>query len=117
MSLPEMMTVEEAAAAIHEKVKQSTVRRAIREGRLDAKKLFGRYCVTPEALERFVKCPEKRSRPDSGSAETTRGSSSSEAVSTGQAMAMKSASRLKNISRGGSRAARPAASVQPIRPK
>lgn len=113
----DLMTVEEAAAAIHATVKPSSVRRAIREGRLDAKMIFGRYYITPEALQRFVKCPEKRSRHASGSAETARGSSSNEAVTTGQAMVQDRIAKLRRSSPRGSQAERQSASARQTRAK
>lgn len=68
-----LMTVEEAATALHSKVKVSAIRQAIRDGRLDATRIGKRYFVTPEALRRFARCPVPASRPASGKGATVVG--------------------------------------------
>ncbi|PJN96468.1 hypothetical protein CNY89_02390 [Amaricoccus sp. HAR-UPW-R2A-40] len=90
-----LLTVEEAAAALHETVKVAAIRAAIREGRLTATKIGRRYYVDERVLRRFAACPDRASRPASGSAPTTEpGSSSTGASSIGQAIAEKAAAEL-----------------------
>ena len=89
-----LMTVEEAAAAIHASISPSYIRAAIRDGRLPAVRHGKRYFVRPDDLRRFARCPDRGSRPASGSAETDRGSSSTAAATTGQALAETAAELL-----------------------
>jgi excisionase family DNA binding protein len=91
-----LLTVEEAAKALHATVKVSAIRAAIREGRLASVRIGRRYYVTPEALRRFAKCRVVESRPACGVDPTPEtGSSSTEAASTGRALAEQAARMLR----------------------
>lgn len=117
MSAPRLMTLEDAAAALHETVTVSSLRAAIREGRLPRRKLGRRYYVTSPEIEDFLRCLAHASLPASTSAPmNSNGSSGTESASSGRDMALASVERLKMRSRDTSRAAsRPSGAVLPIR--
>ena len=77
--MKELMTIEEAAACLHETVKVSTVRRAIKRGDLPAKKIGKRYYITKSALMGFAKCQDHGNQP-ACSTERTRTSGSYETI-------------------------------------
>lgn len=112
-----LLTLEEAAPALHETVTVSTLRAAIRDGRLPRRKIGRRYYLTPAELEEFCTCLAPASPPASTTAPTNAsGSSAMAPARSGQAMAMASVARLKKLSGNTSRAAsRPPAAVLPIR--
>jgi excisionase family DNA binding protein len=90
-----LLTVEEAAAALHATVTVSAIRAAIREGRLAATRIGKRYYVEERVLRRFAACPDRASRPASGAAPAMApGSSSTGASSIGQAIAERAAADL-----------------------
>lgn len=94
-----LLTVKEAAGALHQTVPVSAIYRAIKDGRLHATKIGRCYYISPEALERFIGCPDQKNQPDSGSAATMgRGSSSTKEGRSGQAMAEASARKLRRLS-------------------
>ncbi|MFO1209720.1 MAG: helix-turn-helix domain-containing protein [Amaricoccus sp.] len=91
-----LLTVEEAAAAIHATVKVTAIYRAIREGRLTASRIGKRFYVSESDLRRFTKCRAPASPPASGKEAMAPGSSSTPVVSIGQAAAEKAADDLLN---------------------
>lgn len=99
---PALLTVEEAAAALHSTVTVAAIRAAIRAGRLTATKIGRRYYLDEKALRRFAgACHAPASRPASGSAQTMAHGSSSTAASTiGQAIAEKAAADLLRMRSG-----------------
>jgi hypothetical protein len=60
-----LMTLEEAAPAVHETITVSTLRAAIRDGRLPRRKIGRRYYVTPAELEELCTCLASASPPAS----------------------------------------------------
>ena len=95
-----LMTVEEAAAAIHASISPSYIRAAIRDGRLPAVRHGKRYFVLLDDLRRFARCPERGSRPASGGTLGTAPRSSSTppslGVRSGRALAETAAELLLN---------------------
>ena len=89
-----LMTVEEAAAALHATVTVAAIRAAIREKRLAAVRLGRRYYISEKDLRRFASCPAPASPRVSGGAKTAHGSSSTVGGSTGQATAERAAEDL-----------------------
>jgi len=113
---PRLLTIEEAAAALHATVTVSAVRSAIREGRLTAKRIGKRYYIAECDLRRFAQCPAPASPPASGNETTAPGSSSTTAASIGQAIAEKAADDLlKMRSATTSSRARRSAAARPSR--
>lgn len=89
-----LLTVEEAAAALHATVTVAAIRAAIREGRLAATRIGKRYYVEERVLRRFA-CHAPESRPASGAAPAMApGSSLTGASSIGQAIAERAAADL-----------------------
>ncbi|MEM0988561.1 MAG: helix-turn-helix domain-containing protein [Pseudomonadota bacterium] len=89
-----MMTVKEAAAALHVSVSKKSIYAAIRENRLEALMIGGRYLISPEALERFA-CHGKRNRRASTKGQMTAAGSSATAPSPKtQSVSQRSALRL-----------------------
>ncbi len=81
-----LLTVKEAAAALHQTVAVSAIYRAINNGSLLAISIGRRYYISFEALKEFVSCPDQKNQPDSGSAATMgRGSSSTKDAKSGLA--------------------------------
>jgi len=89
-----LMTVEEAARAIHDTVRPGYIRAAIRDGRLTAVQHGKRYYVEEADLRRFAKCPDRASRPASGSERMASGSSSMGESISGQVLAVTAADQL-----------------------
>lgn len=96
----ELMTLEEAAATLHKGFRVSTLRRAIHNGDLVAKKLGScRYYVSKQALKDFLTCHEEKARPVSSSAETnSNGSSETARSKSGQDLVSMSVAKLKQLS-------------------
>ena len=95
-----LMTLEEAAATLHAAITVNTLRKAIRKGELDHVPLAGRYFVTSEFLERFLRCRARASRPASGSNEAkASGSSGTGQPTSGLDMALSSVERLRQPSK------------------
>lgn len=89
-----LLTVEEAAAALHAMVTIAAVRAAIRDKRLRATKIGRRYFVAIPDLERFARCRDRANPPASGKEGQANGSFSMPVPSTGQAIAEKAADDL-----------------------
>lgn len=111
-----LLTVEQAAAELHETVTVATIRGAIRSGRLAATKIGRRYYVTDRDLEAFI-CRAAESLPVSTSEKMNgSGSSVTEPARCGRDMALASVERLKRRSGATSQAASlPPGEVLPIR--
>lgn len=65
IALPKLMTVDEAAEALHASVSPKAIYAAIAAGELAARRIGRRYYITPEALAAFA---EPAARPASPSA-------------------------------------------------
>jgi excisionase family DNA binding protein len=89
-----LYTVDEAAKELHEAISPRAIYAAIADGRLAAQRIGRRYFIAHGELGRFARCPDRRSPRDFGSATTAHGSSSTAAVSTGQAIAERAADAL-----------------------
>lgn len=111
-----LLTLQEAAEAMHSTVKISTLYRARAEGKLWAKKIGSRYFTTTQAIKEFLQCPDPESPPASTTAKTNSiGSSAMAARNTGQDMALASAKRLKQRCKNTSQTEnRPSAEVRPF---
>lgn len=93
---PPLLTIEEAARALHATVTVSAIRAMIRDGRLAARRIGRRYYVPATEIERLTRCPAPESRPASTSAPTpATGSSATDPAPSGRALALASAMRLK----------------------
>jgi excisionase family DNA binding protein len=91
----DLLTVEEAAAALHATVTVACIRAAIRNGRLPAARIGRRYYVTRDALRRFARCPSPANPQDSTSVPTAANGSSATATRPyGQALAETAAAAL-----------------------
>jgi len=91
-----LLTVKEAAEALHQRVPVSAIYRAINDGRLHATKIGRFYYISYDTLERFIECPDQKNQPDSGSAATMgRGSSSTKDAKSGLASVMDFVNRQK----------------------
>lgn len=99
VNLPRLLTIEEAANAMHETITVSTLRAAIRGGRLPARKIGRRFYLTEGEIEGFIQCQGAESPPGS-TTEPMRGNGSSETVAfnDGQGAALASVERLKRRS-------------------
>ena len=95
----QLLTLEEAAAALHATISVSTLRAALRDGRLPRRKIGRRYFVTPAEIEEFLACPAPESLPGSTTARTSGSGSSAMAPGwSGQAAALASVKRLRALS-------------------
>jgi hypothetical protein len=79
MSQVGLLTVEEAAAFIHETASPSMIRAAINHGQLQAVRLGRRFYVHEAEIRRFIGCPANESPPASTGAKTMGPGSSSTA--------------------------------------
>lgn len=95
--MTDLLTVEEIAAEVHETMKVSTVRKAIRDKHLKAEKRGRRYYATREDVRKWMTCPVPKSPPASTNAPTpANGSSGMEAKCSAQARAEAMARELLN---------------------
>jgi hypothetical protein len=113
-----LLTLEEAAAALHETITVSALRAAIRDGRLPKRKLGRRYYLTPSEIEDFPRCLAHANPPVSTSEPTkSSGSSMTAPARSGRDMASASVARLKERLLATSQiASLPPAAVLPLRP-
>ena len=114
---PALLTFEEAAARLHSAVTVSSLRRARVAGQLWAKKIGKRYFTTWAAITEFLQCPDPDCQPASTSARTSgNGLSATATPNSGQALALNSVARLKQLSRTTSQPeSRPSAEVRHFR--
>lgn len=113
---PRLLTVQEAAAALHRTVTVAAIRKAIHAGLLPASRIGKRYYVMEQELEAFA-CRALANPPASTSEKTnSNGSSVTETTRFGRDMAVASIERLKMRSSDTARAeSRPSGEVLPIR--
>ena len=117
MGLPILLTLEEAARVMHETITVSTLRAAIRAGRLPPRKIGRRYYLTEADIQGFIQCQGVESPPASIT-EPMRANGSSETAqsSGGQGIALASVERLKRRCRNTSPSeSSPTAEVRQIR--
>ncbi len=94
-ALAHLMTVEEAAAALHATVPVPAIRAAIRAGQLRARRIGKRYYITAAALREFVECPAPESPLGSISAQTRmNGSFETRELTSGPINAARAVERL-----------------------
>lgn len=115
MSLPELLSLEDAAGRLPAAFTVGTLRGLIRKGVLPYRKHGRRLWLTPADLWRLTECPDSDSpRASGGTQRKDSGSSATAPHSGGQAAAMASAERLKQRSRDTSKPANSPAAVVPL---
>lgn len=91
-----LMTVEEAALALHSTITTAAIRSAISGGALRGRKIGKRFYTTAQALKEFVACQDHVNRPvSSGTRPTPSGSSTTARPGIGQAAANRAADLLR----------------------
>ena len=94
-ALPRLLTLDEAAAALHATVTPGALRAAIAAGQLAGRRIGRRFYVSEIALQEFVRCPAPANPPASfGIQETANGSFTMARSGSGRAAASRAADLL-----------------------